>query len=77
MMTTNIVRKKSVALKKTATKSSKELLSAGIIDDAWLTEIEAEHKDIINKATKAAEDAPYPSVEEAYAFVRRGVLTNG
>ncbi|MBH4889838.1 thiamine pyrophosphate-dependent dehydrogenase E1 component subunit alpha, partial [Staphylococcus aureus] len=47
----------------------KELLSAGIIDDAWLAEIEAEHKDIINKATKAAEDAPYPSVEEAYAFV--------
>ena len=50
-------------------KFKKELLSAGIIDDAWLTEIEAEHKDIINKATKAAEDAPYPSVEEAYAFV--------
>ncbi len=37
--------------------------SAGIIDDAWLAEIEkAEHKDIINKATKAAEDAPYPEV---------------
>ncbi len=50
-------------------KVQKELLSAGIIDDAWLAEIEAEHKDIINKATKAAEDAPYPSVEEAYAFV--------
>ncbi|MVI54448.1 thiamine pyrophosphate-dependent dehydrogenase E1 component subunit alpha, partial [Staphylococcus aureus] len=50
-------------------KFKKELLSAGIIDDAWLAEIEAEHKDIINKATKAAEDAPYPSVEEAYAFV--------
>lgn len=59
-------------------KFKKELLSAGIIDDAWLAEIEAEHKDIINKATKAAEDAPYPSVEEAYAFVyEEGVLTNG
>ncbi|WRN05875.1 hypothetical protein UM707_03240 [Staphylococcus aureus] len=54
------------------------MLSAGIIDDTWLTEIEAEHKDIINKATKAAEDAPYPSVKEAYAFVyEEGSLTNG
>ena len=79
MMTTNIVKEEREALKKqTAMKSSKELLSAGIIDDAWLAEIEAEHKDIINKATKAAEDAPYPSVEEAYAFVyEEGVLTNG
>jgi 2-oxoisovalerate dehydrogenase E1 component alpha subunit len=45
------------------------LLDLGIIDDAWLTEIEQEHKDIINHATKAAEEAPYPSVEEAYAYV--------
>lgn len=80
MMTTNIVRKKSVKRLKADCneKFKKELLSAGIIDDAWLAEIEAEHKDIINKATKAAEDAPYPSVEEAYAFVyEEGVLTNG
>lgn len=45
------------------------MLDLGIIDDAWLTEIEQEHKDIINHATKAAEEAPYPSVEEAYAYV--------
>lgn len=59
-------------------KFKNELLTAGIIDEAWLSEIETEHKDIINKATKAAEDAPYPSVEEAYAFVyEEGSLTHG
>ena len=52
-------------------KSSKELLSAGIIDDAWLAEIEAEHKDIINKATKAAEDAPYQVSKSLCICVRR------
>ncbi len=68
---TNIVRKKSVKRLKSRPQwksSKKELLSAGIIDDAWLAKIEAEHKNTINKATKAAEDAPYPSVEEAYAL---------
>ena len=31
--------------------------------------IEQEHKEIINKTTKDAEKAPYPSVEETYQFV--------
>ncbi|GAB5674220.1 hypothetical protein JMUB7495_27590 [Staphylococcus aureus] len=34
-----------------------------------MAEREAEQKEIKKKATKAAEDAKYPRVEEAYAFV--------
>lgn len=53
------------------------LLDLGIIDDAWLAEIENEHKDIINQATKAAEEAPYPSTEETYKYVyEEGSLTH-
>ena len=40
-----------------------------IIDEQWLSDLEQEHKELINKATKAAEEAPYPSIEEAYAHV--------
>ena len=31
--------------------------------------IETEHKELINEATKSAEAAPYPSVEEALTYV--------
>ncbi|MEJ7351163.1 thiamine pyrophosphate-dependent dehydrogenase E1 component subunit alpha, partial [Staphylococcus epidermidis] len=53
------------------------LLENNIIDEQWLSELEQEHKDIINKATKTAEEAPYPSTEEAYAYVyEEGVQDN-
>lgn len=45
------------------------LLEQGIIDEEWLSEVEEEHKAIVNKATKDAEQAPYPSVNEAYQNV--------
>ncbi|RIO86087.1 thiamine pyrophosphate-dependent dehydrogenase E1 component subunit alpha, partial [Staphylococcus haemolyticus] len=45
------------------------LLEKEIINQEWLDNIEQEHKEIINKATKDAEKAPYPSVEETYQFV--------
>lgn len=45
------------------------LLENEIIDEQWLSDLEQEHKELINKATKAAEEAPYPSIEEAYAHV--------
>ncbi|MBO1197914.1 thiamine pyrophosphate-dependent dehydrogenase E1 component subunit alpha [Staphylococcus simiae] len=50
-------------------KFKNELLANEIIDEQWLQEIEQEHKEIINQATKAAEEAPYPDVEEAYTYV--------
>ncbi|MEJ7172980.1 thiamine pyrophosphate-dependent dehydrogenase E1 component subunit alpha [Staphylococcus caprae] len=53
------------------------LLENNIIDEQWLSELEQENKDIINKATKTAEEAPYPSTEEAYAYVyEEGVQDN-
>lgn len=45
------------------------LLEKEIINQEWLDNIEQEHKEIINKATKDAEKAPYPSVKETYQFV--------
>ena len=45
------------------------LLELGIIDEQWLSVLEQEHKKIINQATKSAEEAPYPGVEEAYLHV--------
>ena len=45
------------------------LLEQGIIDQAWLDQLEQAHKEIITKATKDAEQAPYPSVDETYQFV--------
>lgn len=45
------------------------LFEQGIIDDTWLSELEEAHKEIINKATKDAEQAEYPSVDEAYTYV--------
>ena len=46
-----------------------QLLEAGIIDEAWVEAVEAEHKTIVNEATKEAEKSPYPSVEETYTHV--------
>ena len=54
------------------------LLEEGIIDEQWLDEIEKEHKEIVNQATKEAEKAPYPSPEETYTHVyEEGSLNNG
>ena len=54
------------------------LLEEGIIDEQWLDEIEKEHKEIVNQATKEAEKAPYPSPEETYTYVyEEGSLNNG
>ncbi|WP_210133512.1 MULTISPECIES: thiamine pyrophosphate-dependent dehydrogenase E1 component subunit alpha [unclassified Staphylococcus] len=54
------------------------LLEEGIIDEQWLDEIEKEHKEIVNQATKEAEKAPYPSPEETYTRVyEEGSLNNG
>ena len=49
--------------------SLKIIIRKEIINQEWLDNIEQEHKEIINKATKDAEKAPYPSVEETYQFV--------
>ncbi|MDT3959479.1 thiamine pyrophosphate-dependent dehydrogenase E1 component subunit alpha [Staphylococcus kloosii] len=54
------------------------LLSENIIDDEWLAQIEQEHKEIVNQATKEAEKAPYPSPEETYNYVyEEGSFLNG
>ena len=54
------------------------LLEEDIIDEQWLEEVEKEHKEIINQATKEAEKAPYPSPEETYTHVyEEGSLNNG
>ena len=54
------------------------LLDTGIIDQTWLDKIENEHKHIINQATKDAEAADYPNVEEAYTHVyEEGSSQNG
>lgn len=54
------------------------LLEEDIIDEQWLEEVEKEHKEIINQATKEAEKAPYPSPEETYTYVyEEGSLNNG
>ena len=45
------------------------LLDQGIINENWLSQLETEHKELINEATKSAEAAPYPSVEEALTYV--------
>ncbi|MCS4485497.1 thiamine pyrophosphate-dependent dehydrogenase E1 component subunit alpha [Staphylococcus americanisciuri] len=45
------------------------LLTNEIVDEAWLEEIEQQHKTIINEATKQAEAAPYPDVDETYTHV--------
>lgn len=49
------------------------LLDEKIIDEAWLKAAEAEIKDTVNKATKAAEAAPYAEAEHAlkHVFMRR------
>ena len=53
------------------------LLDTGIIDQTWLDKIENEHKHIINQATKDAEAADYPNVEEAYTHVYEEGSKNG
>ncbi|MCG1449036.1 thiamine pyrophosphate-dependent dehydrogenase E1 component subunit alpha [Staphylococcus epidermidis] len=45
------------------------LLDQGIINENWLSQLETEHKELINEATKSAEAAPYPSKEEALTYV--------
>ena len=45
------------------------LLDQGIINENWLSQLEKEHKELINEATKSAEAAPYPSEEEALTYV--------
>lgn len=45
------------------------LLDEKVIDEAWLEEIEAEIKDTVNKATKAAESAPYAEPEHTLKHV--------
>lgn len=45
------------------------LLEQGIIDQDWLDALEQEHKEIVNKATKEAEQAPYPDAQETYTHV--------
>lgn len=45
------------------------LLDEKIIDEAWLKAAEAEIKDTVNKATKAAEAAPYAEAEHALKHV--------
>ncbi|MGX8004477.1 thiamine pyrophosphate-dependent dehydrogenase E1 component subunit alpha [Staphylococcus hominis] len=50
-------------------KFKNELLDLGIIDEDWLNELDNAHKSIIDKATKDAENAQYPDVEETYQYV--------
>ncbi|CAM4166475.1 thiamine pyrophosphate-dependent dehydrogenase E1 component subunit alpha [Jeotgalicoccus halotolerans] len=45
------------------------LLEEKIIDEAWLQTVEAEIKDTVNKATKAAEAAPYAAPEHTLKHV--------
>ena len=45
------------------------LLDEGIINEDWLEEIENNHKQLINEATKEAESTVYPDTEEAYRYV--------
>ena len=45
------------------------LLEEKIIDEAWLETVEAEIKDTVNKATKAAEAAPYAAPEHTLKHV--------
>ncbi|UBV36003.1 thiamine pyrophosphate-dependent dehydrogenase E1 component subunit alpha [Staphylococcus xylosus] len=53
------------------------LLEEGIINEQWLEQVESEHKEIVNQATKEAEKAPYPSPEETYTHVyEEGSLDN-
>ncbi|MEP9852011.1 thiamine pyrophosphate-dependent dehydrogenase E1 component subunit alpha [Staphylococcus aureus] len=52
------------------------LLEEGVIDESWLDEIEKENKEIVNQATKEAEQAPYPSSEETYTHVYEGGGSN-
>ncbi|PTE42608.1 2-oxoisovalerate dehydrogenase [Staphylococcus equorum] len=54
------------------------LLEEGFIDEDWLDDLEKEHKEIVNQATKEAEQAPYPSAEETYTHVyEEGGSNNG
>ena len=50
-------------------KFKNELLDLDIIDQSWLNELDNTHKAIIDKATKDAENAQYPDVEETYQYV--------
>jgi 2-oxoisovalerate dehydrogenase E1 component alpha subunit len=45
------------------------LLDEKVIDEAWLEAVEADVKDTVNKATKAAEAAPYAAPEHALKHV--------
>lgn len=48
------------------------MLAHHIADEEWFENLEQELTDIINKATKQAEEAPYPAAEEALNHVYGG-----
>ena len=45
------------------------LLDEKVIDEDWLTQVEAETKETVNQATKAAEKAPYAEAEDTMKHV--------